>query len=116
MALTVSSVIDKYFDGKRGHVIVVITASGSYTTGGDTLSLAGLMPGSATIPTWGEVTSVAGYVYSYVNGTTQANGKMKVFVATTSGANIPLAEHTAAAYAGTVTADTIVGYFEFKVR
>lgn len=116
MALAISSVIDKYFDGKRGHVIVGITASGNYTTGGDTLSLAGLIPGSATIPTWGEITSVAGYVYSYVNGTTQANGKMKVFVATTTGANIPLAEHTAAAYAAGVTGDTIVGYFEFKVR
>lgn len=115
MALA-ATLVDRYFDGKRGHLIITITASGSYTTGGDTLSLAGLMPGSATVPTWAEIQGVNGFVYAYVAGTTQANGKVKVFVEATVATNTPLAEHTAVAYVAGVTGDTITAYIEFKVR
>lgn len=116
MALAVGSVVDKYFDGKRGHLIITITASGSYTTGGDTLSLANLMPGSGALPTWAEINGINGFSYSYVAGTTQANGKVKVFVEATVATNTPLAEHSAATYVAGVTGDTITAYIEYKVR
>lgn len=117
MALAIGTVIDKYFDGKRGHVIFTITASGNYATGGDTLDLTALkLPGIGQIPTWTEIVGVNGFTYSYVNGTTLANGKMKVFVEATVATNTPLAEHTAVAYVAGVTGDTITAYAEFKVR
>lgn len=115
MALTVT-VIDKYFDGKRGHMIIGVTASGNYSTGGDTLNLANLIPGAGTLPTWVELQGINGFVYAYAAGTTQANGKMKVFVEQAVATNTPLAEHSAAAYVAGVTGDTITGYVEFKVR
>lgn len=115
MALAVT-VIDKYFDGKRGHMVIGVTASGNYATGGDTLNLAGLMPGAGTLPTWVELQGINGFIYAYAAGTTQQNGKVKVFVEGTVSANAPLIEHTAAAYVAGVTSDTITGYVEFKVR
>lgn len=116
MSLAIATVIDKYVDTKRGHLIFTITPSGTYPTGGDTLNLSGLMPGSSLVPTWVEINGVSGFFYSYVNGTTQANGKVKVFVEQAVATNTPLAEHSNAAYVAGVTGDTITVYCEFKLR
>lgn len=115
MALA-ASVTDQYFNTKRLVVIGTITASGSYTTGGDTLSLAGLVKGSGQLPTWCEIQGISGFTYAYVAGTSQATGKMKVFVEQTVATNTPLAEHSAASYVSGVTSDTITFYAEFKLR
>lgn len=116
MPLAIGTVIDKYYDGKRGHIIFTITPSGTYPTGGDTLNVAGLLPGSSLIPTWTEINGISGFGYSYVNGTTQANGKVKVFVEAAVATNTPLAEHTNVTYVAGVTSDTITVYMEFKTR
>lgn len=115
MAL-VAAITKQYYDGKKVHVIGTITASGSYTTGGDTLSLTGLNIKSSQVPYWLEVQGVNGFNYAYVVGATQATGKVKVFVLQAAATNTPLAEHTAAAYVAGVTGDTITFYAEFEIR
>lgn len=103
----------KRYDTFGGIFIVFkLTASGSYTTGGDLASVAGLVPNSK-LPIMYTVEGSAGFIYQWVPGTTQANGKLKVLVATTTGANLPLAEHTAAAYVGGVSGDTILATLFF---
>src|SRR5215813_12285789 len=102
--MALSLVINKKkYDGKRLEIVGTITASGSYTTGGDTLSLAGLGIQSSLIPFYVEINGVSGFFYAYVNGTTQANGKVKVFVEQAVATNTPLGEHSAAAYVAGVT-------------
>jgi len=115
MAL-VAAVTKQYYDGKKVHVVGTITASGSYTTGGDTLNLQLLGIKSSQVPYWFEVQGVNGFIYAFVAGTTQANGKVKAFVEATVATNTPLAEHTAAAYVAGITGDTITFYAEFEIR
>ena len=81
-----------------------IVASGNYAAGGDTLDLTQL--GSilrAKDPLFVEIQGISGFVYQY-NPTTK---KVLVYCNTAGGANAPLGEHTAAAYAAGVTGDTI---------
>lgn len=104
--LATLTVTQKTTAGKFAIMTGTIVFSGSYATGGDTLSLTGLQIPGTVAPRAVFVTGQAGYMYQYT-GTTRSNGKVKVYVATTSGANIPLAEHTAAAYAAGVTGDTV---------
>lgn len=100
------------------YVFVTITPSGSYTTGGDTFDLTAItrpvgsppIPGgaqaTAPIPTQVTINSVNGYSYSYVKGTTRANGKFKV----NTTANTEL---TAGAYPAGITGDTITAQIVF---
>ena len=99
----------KTFVDATDHTMVLfgtIAASGSYSTGGDTLNLGGLIPGK-TLPFNVDFQSQAGYVYTWVPGTDITNGKMQVHVNTGAGVNLPLPEHTAAAYNAGVTGDVI---------
>lgn len=104
MALAVT-VTKHWDDGKILHVLGTITASGSYTTGGDTLSFADPKIKSASVPLFVNVIGSAGYIYSFVPGTTQATGKLKVFAAPATAG--PLTEISQAAYPSGVTGDTI---------
>jgi hypothetical protein len=88
--------------------------SGSYVNNGDTLDLSALpFLGLARVPLEVRIKSLAGYVYFYDQGTTAANGKVRVHVNTSAGANLPLPQHTVAAYNAGVTGDTVtcVAYF-----
>lgn len=81
-----------------------IVASGNYATGGDTVDFTQL--GSiirAKDPLFVEIQGIAGFVYQY-NPVTK---KVLVYCNTAGGANAPLGEHTAAAYAAGVSGDTI---------
>lgn len=104
LALTVNEVFDH---GQVIEAIGTIAASGSYVTGGDTLSFADSKIPSSEPPIDVRVEGESGFVYRWDKGTSLANGKVKVFQATTSGTNLPLAEHTAVAYVAGVTGDTI---------
>lgn len=84
-------------------VLFRLTPSGSYAAGGDVLDLKGLSKTALKQPRMVLIFGQGGHVYLY----DLANKKVKTFVATTTGANLPLAEHSAAAYAATVTGDTI---------
>ena len=107
---------------KTLHLYIVITATGSYSTGGDTLDLTqvfgtGGLPGYsfplASLPEKIEILSVKpaatpqtnSFVYQYAPGTTLANGKMQVF--TGAAAQTALTELSAGAYPAGVLADII---------
>lgn len=105
-----ATVTKTWNDGDTVHVIGTLAFSGSYSTGGDTLNwktVASFIK-SSLLPIWVNVDGIAGYKYEHVMGagSDQSVCKVIVRVATTSGANIGLAEHTAAAYAAGVTGDT----------
>lgn len=84
-----------------------IVASGSYATGGDTLSFASLGIPASVAPRDVFIHGIAGFVYSFSRGSTLANSLMLVHCNTAGGANAPLGEHTAASYAAGVSGDTI---------
>lgn len=111
MAIAADSVFKKIV--MRGNnyfkVLCRITPSGNYASLGDVLDFKPLGRTSTKQPRLVTITGNSGYVYQY----DLTNKKVKVFVATTSGANIPLAEHTAAAYAAGVTSDVIIAEVMF---
>ena len=102
-------------------VLFEVTASGNYTTGGDTLNFLtatypiGMGPYFTKPPQFVTMQSQpvgaagSGYVYGFVGGTTPANGKMQVFQS--AGSAAPLAEIAGAptAYPAGVLADVISG-------
>ena len=88
-----------------------VSASGSYTAGGDTLDFSGKgdLPAS-TPPRDVFIHGVSGFVYEFVRGATLTNNKVKVRgqqpTSATTGV-IALDEIAAAAYPAGVTGDTI---------
>jgi hypothetical protein len=118
-AVTVT-VTDKWNDIHRTHVAgTLAVGAGDYTTGGLTFSLSGLTKSSLP-PSRVHIYGTGGWVYSYVPGTTQANGKLKIMgqhpTDTTTGV-LPLEELGAAATPASVVADTIYFYAIFhKLR
>jgi hypothetical protein len=115
MALEIAqATTQKWYDGQRVHVVTTITPSGNYATGGDTLSLALAEIPARTPPIFASIVGKAGFVYQYVKGTGPNDGKVMVRVNTAGGANEPLGEHTAAAYAAGVLADVIIAHFIFE--
>lgn len=108
-AALVSKIQGAGVTGPNDIFIFKITASGSYATNGDTLNLAGFFPGGAfNTPEAVIIQGNAGFVYGYVPGTKYADGKMTVRVATTTGTNAPLQEHSAVSYVSGVTGDNII--------
>ena len=114
MALTFS-LVDTWDDGKRIHVAGTVSASGSYSTGGDTLDLSQFPIIATTQPpitgtAW--MDGLAGYDYVFAPGSAFNNGKMKVFEQG-SGAGA-FAELAAGAYPSAITSDNITLYAIFK--
>lgn len=70
--------------GKQVYVAGVVSATGSYTTGGDTLDLSNQsnIP-SAQLPTQASLFSQTGQVYNYVfiTGTALNNNKVRIYAA-----------------------------------
>jgi hypothetical protein len=95
----------QWFDGKRLWIHLALVFSGSYVTGGDTLNLQSLgIKASAAPAMWATIEGQAlgsnGTQYVWIQGTTQANGKVGV----TQGAGVEVA---AGAYPASVTGDTV---------
>lgn len=111
---TLTATVTQIDETNRNFVVRgTIAATGSYTTAGDTLSLAfGDLPvNSAPIdviiqsrPTTGPTNM---FEYNYVFGTTPANGKMQIF--TGAAAQTALTELSAGALPAGVTSD-IIGF------
>lgn len=107
------TLVDSWEDGKRVHVAGTISASGSYTTGGDTLDLTSV--GALGIPTtqppiqgtaW--MDGLAGYDYVFAPGTAINANKVKIFQqGSAAGAFVELAS---GAYPAAITGDTITFY------
>lgn len=107
MAIAVNTT-NSWYDGKRLTVLGTLTFSGNYSTGGDTINLAGVKGFlTSQLPLTFQISGQSGFFYQFVVGTTLANAKVKVLVATTGGTNIPQAEHTAVAYVAGVTGDVV---------
>jgi len=110
-----ATVTKKWFDGKKLWVQLTIVLSGSYVQGGDTLNLSGLGINSSQVPFSYDFQSGAGTAaqalntYTYVPGTTQANGKIRCFIGA-------VAELAAGAYPAAATGDLISGTFVFELR
>lgn len=114
MALTFT-LVDTWDDGKRVHVSGTVAASGSYTTGGDTLDLSQFPLIAATQPpiqgtAW--MDGLAGYDYVFAPGSAMNNGKVKIFEQGTSAGAFP--ELASGAYPAGIATDTITFYGIFK--
>jgi hypothetical protein len=114
MALTFTT-IDTWDDGQRIHVAGTVTASGSYTTGGDTIDLSQNPLVASTQPpiqgtAW--MDGLAGYDYVFYPGTAMNSGKVKVFQQGSSAGAFP--ELAAGAYPSPIAADSITFYGIFK--
>ncbi len=117
MAVAIT-VTDSWHDSKRLHVIGTLALSGTYpAAGGEPLSWAGVKGVlSSQPPVWGIIEGDAGFKYEWIQGTTIANGAVKVRVEAAVGVNTPLAEHTNVAYVAGVTGDSIQFHMIFKLR
>jgi hypothetical protein len=107
------TLVDSWDDGRRVHVVGSVAASGSYTTGGDTLDLSPIEP--LGVPTtqppiagtaW--MDGLAGYDYRFTPGAAINSGLVKIFQ--DAGAAGPFAELAAGSYPSAITADTITFY------
>jgi len=112
---TVVTLVDKWYDGERAFAVATITFSGTYVPGGDTLSIAGLVPGTSLLPVQADHTSQATTAaqalnaYLFLPGATQATCKIRVF-------NGSSAELTAIAYPAAITGDSVQLQLTFKLR
>jgi hypothetical protein len=109
MAIAAAVKIVDYTRRKK-KLVIALTFSGSYSTGGDTLNFTTMTNPSfvananvAKIPSVADVVfqnGAGGYDFDFVPGTTLANSKIKIF----SAANTELA---AGAYNAALTGDTL---------
>jgi len=103
MALTLTvHQFDVDSTGKQVYVAGIVTASGNYTTGGDTLDLSSqsFIP-SAQLPKQASLFTQTGQVYNYafIQGTALNNNKVKIYSAGT--------EISAGAYPSAILNDII---------
>ena len=114
MALTFS-IVDTWEDGKRVHVSGTVSASGNYTTSGDTLDLSQVpLIASDQPPVQGTawMDGLAGYDYVFIPGAAMNSNKVKIFQQGAAAGAFP--ELAAGAYPAAITADTITFYGIFK--
>ena len=109
------TLVDTWDDGKRIHVSGTATASGNYSTGGDTLDLSQFPVVAATQPpvqgtAW--MDGLAGYDYVFAPGSAMNNGKVKIFQQGAGAGAFP--ELAAGAYPAAITGDAITFYGIFK--
>jgi len=109
------TLVDTWDDGQRIHVAGTVVASGSYSTGGDTLDLSQFPLIAATRPpiqgtAW--MDGLAGYDYVFVPGSAMNNSKVKIFAQGASAGAFP--ELAAGAYPGAITGDSITFYGIFQ--
>jgi hypothetical protein len=109
------TLVDTWDDGQRIHVAGTVSASGSYSTGGDTLDLSQYPQIAATrAPIQGTswMDGLAGYDYVFSPGAAMNNGSVKIFQQ--GGSAGAFSELSAATYPTTITSDVITFYGIFK--
>ena len=109
------TLVDTWDDGQRIHVTGTVTASGNYSTGGDTLDLSQSPTIAAThAPIQGTawMDGLSGYDYVFNPGSAMNNGKAKIFQQGSSAGAFP--ELSGGTYPGAITSDTITFYGIFK--
>ena len=90
--------------------LVQLTFSGNYPAGGELMDISAVVGFSNREPDDVNIYGKGGFVYQY----DAANDKVFVYCNTAGGANAPLGEHTAAAYAAGVAADIVVAECEWR--
>jgi hypothetical protein len=107
--------VDSWDDGKRVHLAGTVSASGSYTTGGDTIDLSqNPIVASSQAPIQGTawMDGLSGYDFVFFPGSAMNNGAVKVFQQGSSAGAFP--ELAAGAYPGAISSDTITFYGIFR--
>ena len=109
------TLVDTWDDGQRIHVAGTVTASGNYSTGGDTLDLSQWPIIAATQApiqgtTW--MDGLSGYDYVFYPGAAMNSGQVKMFQQGASAGAFP--ELAAGAYPSAIASDTITFYGIFK--
>jgi len=100
--MPIAATITKQYDnGQSLEVIGTLTASGDYSAGGDTVSVADLNIKSTRAPLFLTVKGKGGYIYEYIIGTA------KLIVRECAGSATLAPEIAASAYPSGVTGDTI---------
>lgn len=110
MALTFS-LVDTWDDGKRIHVSGTVAASGSYSTGGDTLDLSQfpvIATTQAPVQGTARMDGLSGYDYVFSPGSAMNNGTVKIFQQGSSAGAFP--ELATGAYPSAMSSDTITFY------
>lgn len=106
------TLVDKWDDGQRVHVLSTLALSGSYATGGEAVTLqatlSALVAALRSNPSYVAIDGKAGYKYEYNAATA------KVMVRQCAASGNPMAEIPAAAYPAGVTGDVINVYTIFK--
>jgi hypothetical protein len=99
---------DSWTDKKRYHFTRLLTFSGNYSTGGDTINFSSteIKGGSLIPPIFTNVNGLAvtPYKYTYVPGTGIKDGKIRITNTTTG------VELAAGAYPAAITADVVTFY------
>ena len=110
LSTVTSTVTSQNVDGKytvRG-TCAISASPATYTPGGIVMNLNQSNVKASRTPTGVTVTGQSGYVYSYVKGTDNSNGLLKIFAQTSgAAAGDPLAEIPTAAIPAAVSSDTI---------
>jgi hypothetical protein len=82
---------DQWSDGKRLHVIGLLTPTGNYAAAGVTINFAQLVIAASRVPKLCLIQGTAGYELVYVNGTNAQDGKILAY----STAGTPLTDAAA---------------------
>lgn len=117
MALTFN-LVDKWDDGKRIHLAGTVSASGNYSTGGDTLDLSQipiLVSTQLAISSTSWMDGLAGYDYIFAPGSALNSNKVKIFWESEPGEDA-LTELAAGAYPQAILDDNITLYLIAKKR
>lgn len=88
--------------------LVVGASPGTYTIGGILLNLNQALVKASRTPISVTITGIAGYIYEYIKGTDNSNGKLMIRAQTNAAAaGDPLGELAASAIPAGVSGDTI---------
>ena len=110
------TLVDTWDDGRRIHVAGTVSASGNYSTGGDTLDLSVVETAIQTtqppVQSTAWMDGLAGYDYVFAPGAAINSNKVKIFQQGSAAGAFP--ELAAGAYPAAITGDTITFYGIFK--
>jgi hypothetical protein len=104
VALTMTTIVDHWIDGKRLHVIGILVASGNYPAGGDAIPFNNPLIKTGMAPTWIEAQGMGGFNYIGVPGaflSSPPNAKLRCITSSTG------VEVAAGAYPAGITANPI---------
>ena len=102
MAL-VGTLVSRTKKGRQVEAVVDVAISGNYATDGDVIDFEPVVGYVSRQPTQVSLGHKAGFVLTY----DIPNKKMLVYVATTTGTNTPLQQHTAVAYVAGLTGTSV---------